>query len=117
MDNPALHSMGMLVRNLFRRLDPPVQLNPACERSVEPHHGITYQKKIQKEQMIGCVNPDISLACLNVHGCNQEIKKVTTGEIMNRRKLDLFTLSETKQKEKGKIACRNVEGLRSGVNE
>ena len=36
---------------------------------------------------------------------------------MNRRKLDVFALNETRWKGKGKLICRNVEGLRSGVNE
>ena len=52
-----------------------------------------------------------------MRGCTQESKKVTVGEVMNRRRLDVFKLSEIKWKGNEKIVCVNVEGLRSVVNE
>ena len=47
----------------------------------------------------------------------QVSKKVAEGENVNRRKMDVLKLSETKWRAKCKMVCENVKGLKSGIME
>ncbi|XP_071539225.1 craniofacial development protein 2-like [Panulirus ornatus] len=59
----------------------------------------------------------LRVGCLNVCGCNQDVKKGEIGSMFEERNLDVLALSETKLKGKGEEWFGNVWGVKSGVSE
>ncbi|XP_071512677.1 uncharacterized protein [Panulirus ornatus] len=59
----------------------------------------------------------LRVGCLNVCGCNQDVKKGKIGSMFEERNLDVLALSETKLKGKGEEWFGNVWGVKSGVSE